>query len=89
MFECVNIDWRISHDDGSTDFSDDETLDDHSGSANATVNTTGTISRLNGSRTPDKNAHLSPDSGKASTLGRTNRPLSVATPTKITSTSPI
>ena len=32
MFENVHIDWHItSHEnDGSTDFSDDETLDDHS-----------------------------------------------------------
>ena len=29
MFENVNIDWNLSHDDGSTDFSDEETLDDH------------------------------------------------------------
>jgi Arf-GAP/SH3 domain/ANK repeat/PH domain-containing protein len=41
MFDNVNIDWRISHDDGSTDFSDDETLDDQP-------------SRSNGLRTPEK-----------------------------------
>merc|ERR1719220_2374333 len=29
IFENVNIDWNLSHDDGSTDFSDEETLDDH------------------------------------------------------------
>merc|ERR1719320_1894830 len=29
MFENVNIDWNLSHDDGSTDFSDEETLEDH------------------------------------------------------------
>ena len=29
MFVHVNYDWHMSHDDGSTDFSDDETLDDH------------------------------------------------------------
>ena len=45
MFDNVNIDWHISHDDGSTDFSDDETLEDHP--------------RMNGLRTPDKNG-LSP-----------------------------
>jgi Arf-GAP with SH3 domain, ANK repeat and PH domain-containing protein len=28
MFENVNIDWNLSHDDGSTDFSDEETLED-------------------------------------------------------------
>merc|ERR1711963_815509 len=40
MFEPVNYDWHLNHDDGSTDFSDDETLDDHP--------------RSNGLRTPDK-----------------------------------
>merc|ERR1719187_1279389 len=38
MFENVNIDWNLSHDDGSTDFSDEETLED-----------TGTLAR-----TPDR-----------------------------------
>jgi Arf-GAP/SH3 domain/ANK repeat/PH domain-containing protein len=47
MFENVNIDWHISQDDGSTDFSDDETLDDPS--------STTTSSRLNGTRTPGVN----------------------------------
>jgi hypothetical protein len=47
MFENVNIDWHISQDDGSTDFSDDETLDDPS--------STTTSSRLNGTRTPGAN----------------------------------
>jgi Arf-GAP/SH3 domain/ANK repeat/PH domain-containing protein len=28
MFENVNIDWNLSHEDGSTDFSDEETLED-------------------------------------------------------------
>ena len=41
MFEQVNYDWHLNHDDGSTDFSDDETLDDHP-------------HRSNGLRTPDK-----------------------------------
>jgi len=40
MFVHVNYDWHMSHDDGSTDFSDDETLDDHP--------------RANGLRTPEK-----------------------------------
>lgn len=40
MFENVNIDWNLSHDDGSTDFSDEETLEDHPRTLN---------------RTPDKN----------------------------------
>lgn len=30
MFENVNIDWNLSLDDGSTDFSDEETLDENS-----------------------------------------------------------
>lgn len=25
-FDNINIDWNLSHDDGSTDFSDDETI---------------------------------------------------------------
>lgn len=28
MFDNVNFDWNLSHDDGSTDFSDDETIID-------------------------------------------------------------
>ncbi|CAG4979627.1 unnamed protein product [Parnassius apollo] len=39
IFENVNIDWNLSHDDGSTDFSDDETVIDE---------------RHNGSVTPEK-----------------------------------
>ena len=39
MFVHVNYDWHMSHDDGSTDFSDDETLEDHP---------------RNGLRTPEK-----------------------------------
>ena len=39
MFENVNIDWNLQHEDGSTDFSDEETLED----APRTLN-----------RTPDK-----------------------------------
>ena len=50
MFEHVNHDWHMSHDDGSTDFSDDETLDDHP-------------PRSNGQRTPEKNG-LSPTDQK-------------------------
>lgn len=68
MFDNVNIDWHISHDDGSTDFSDDETLDDHP--------------RVNGNRTPEKN--LSSPLDKMGTTGRGSigsgnniRPLSV------------
>ena len=55
MFDNVNIDWHLSHDEGSTDFSDDEMLDDHP--------------RLNGSRTPDhlspeKDQHHTPGGGR-------------------------
>jgi Arf-GAP/SH3 domain/ANK repeat/PH domain-containing protein len=64
MFENVNIDWHISQDDGSTDFSDDETLDDPS--------TTTTTSRLNGTRTPERVTSLSPNKLSRSGL----RPLS-------------
>ncbi|GJQ65771.1 hypothetical protein Trydic_g11948 [Trypoxylus dichotomus] len=33
LFDNINIDWNLSHDDGSTDFSDDETIiDDRNGS---------------------------------------------------------
>ena len=39
MFENVNIDWNLQHEDGSTDFSDEEMLED----APRTLN-----------RTPDK-----------------------------------
>lgn len=28
FFDNINIDWNLSHDDGSTDFSDDETVVD-------------------------------------------------------------
>lgn len=27
-FDNINIDWNLSHDDGSTDFSDDDTIID-------------------------------------------------------------
>ncbi|XP_014362975.2 arfGAP with SH3 domain, ANK repeat and PH domain-containing protein isoform X1 [Papilio machaon] len=39
IFENINIDWNLSHDDGSTDFSDDDTVIDE---------------RHNGSITPEK-----------------------------------
>lgn len=26
LFENINIEWNLSHDEGSTDFSDDETI---------------------------------------------------------------
>lgn len=39
MFDNVNIDWHLTHEDGSTDFSDDEMLEEYP--------------RLNGSRTPE------------------------------------
>ena len=53
MFENVNIDWHISQDDGSTDFSDDETLDDPSSS------------RLNGTRTPERSQNISPNKSRS------------------------
>lgn len=28
IYENINIDWNLSHDDGSTDFSDDDTVID-------------------------------------------------------------
>lgn len=34
MFENINIDWNLSHDDGSTDFSDDDTVIDERVSKN-------------------------------------------------------
>ena len=62
MFDNVNIDWHLSHEEGSTDFSDDETLEDHQ-------------ARLNGAQTPDHSQLLnSPDKdGSSSRL----RPMSV------------
>lgn len=42
MFENVNIDWNLSHDDGSTDFSDEETLEDHPRTLNRTPDKKGT-----------------------------------------------
>ncbi|XP_026758920.2 arfGAP with SH3 domain, ANK repeat and PH domain-containing protein isoform X2 [Galleria mellonella] len=39
IFENINVDWNLSHDDGSTDFSDDDTVIDE---------------RQNGSVTPEK-----------------------------------
>ena len=53
MFENVNIDWRISHDDGSTDFSDDETLEDRA-TYNGAPGTHGT---------PDRSANVPPNTG--------------------------
>ncbi|XP_063220223.1 arfGAP with SH3 domain, ANK repeat and PH domain-containing protein isoform X2 [Bacillus rossius redtenbacheri] len=45
-FDNVNIDWNLSHDEGSTDFSDDETV----------------IEDRNGSITPEKKTHSRPPS---------------------------
>nr|XP_023024118.1 arfGAP with SH3 domain, ANK repeat and PH domain-containing protein [Leptinotarsa decemlineata] len=45
-FDNINIDWNLSHDDGSTDFSDDETI----------------IEDRNGSFTPEKKHRLRPPS---------------------------
>eukprot|EP00096_Caligus_rogercresseyi_P000256 TRINITY_DN10653_c0_g1_i1.p1 TRINITY_DN10653_c0_g1~~TRINITY_DN10653_c0_g1_i1.p1 ORF type:complete len:1071 (-),score=319.10 TRINITY_DN10653_c0_g1_i1:387-3599(-) len=70
MFENVNIDWHLALDDGSTDFSDDETLDEHA-------------NRLTGStlgmRTPERNSAFSPNDKSS---GR-SRPLSVYTPNHV------
>ena len=77
MFENVNIDWHISQDDGSTDFSDDETLDDPS-------STTTTTTRLNGTRTPERSQNLSPNKLSRSGL----RPLSTVLPSTPTTISP-
>ncbi|KAJ8984518.1 hypothetical protein NQ317_010989 [Molorchus minor] len=46
FFDNINIDWNLSHDDGSTDFSDDETI----------------IEDRNGSSTPEKKNRSRPPS---------------------------
>ncbi|XP_026469007.1 arfGAP with SH3 domain, ANK repeat and PH domain-containing protein-like [Ctenocephalides felis] len=46
LFDNVNIDWNLSHDDGSTDFSDDDTI----------------IDERNGSVTPEKRSRSRPGS---------------------------
>ncbi|XP_077296216.1 arfGAP domain of ASAP isoform X2 [Arctopsyche grandis] len=46
MFENINVDWNLSHDDGSTDFSDDDTV----------------IDERNGSITPEKKSRSRPPS---------------------------
>lgn len=45
-FDNINIDWNLSHDDGSTDFSDDDTI----------------IDDRNGSLTPEKKSRSRPPS---------------------------
>ncbi|KAF5281108.1 hypothetical protein FQR65_LT02974 [Abscondita terminalis] len=53
LFDNVNIDWNLSHDDGSTDFSDDDTIiDDRNGSL--------TPERKNRSRPPSYTGADSP-----------------------------
>lgn len=56
IFENINIDWNLSHDDGSTDFSDDDTVIDE---------------RQNGSLTPEKKCPRSrpPSYAGGATLG--------------------
>ena len=87
MFENVNIDWHLTHDEGSTDFSDDEMLDDHH------------QHRQNGARTPTEHMMLlstsasnSPDksdnSASTSSTSPSRRPLSVFTPSKLLGKSP-
>ncbi|XP_076261981.1 arfGAP domain of ASAP isoform X2 [Rhynchophorus ferrugineus] len=51
-FDNINIDWNLSHDDGSTDFSDDETI----------------IEDRNGSLTPEKKNRSRPPSYSASNV---------------------
>ncbi|XP_040581690.1 arfGAP with SH3 domain, ANK repeat and PH domain-containing protein isoform X2 [Lepeophtheirus salmonis] len=69
MFENVNIDWHLALDDGSTDFSDDETLDEHSSRTGTNV----------GIRTPERNSAFSPNEKSGGRL----RPLSVYTPNHV------
>ncbi|XP_032527803.1 arfGAP with SH3 domain, ANK repeat and PH domain-containing protein isoform X1 [Danaus plexippus] len=54
IFENINIDWNLSHDDGSTDFSDDDTVIDE---------------RQNGSVTPEKKCPRSRPPSYAGTCG--------------------
>ncbi|XP_018578890.1 arfGAP with SH3 domain, ANK repeat and PH domain-containing protein isoform X2 [Anoplophora glabripennis] len=53
FFDNINIDWNLSHDDGSTDFSDDETI----------------IEDRNGSSTPEKKNRSRPPSYTANVHG--------------------
>jgi Arf-GAP/SH3 domain/ANK repeat/PH domain-containing protein len=55
MFENVNIDWNLSHDDGSTDFSDEETLEDHPRTMTRTPERKGTATRPISVYTPGNN----------------------------------
>lgn len=78
MFDNVNIDWHLSHDEGSTDFSDDETLDDHprlngSSSHNHTP-PEHLLNTINNSQSPPDHQSSSSSSLKFS------RPMSVFTP---------
>ncbi|XP_050360956.1 arfGAP with SH3 domain, ANK repeat and PH domain-containing protein isoform X4 [Nymphalis io] len=54
IYENINIDWNLSHDDGSTDFSDDDTVIDE---------------RQNGSVTPEKKCPRSRPPSYAGTCG--------------------
>jgi Arf-GAP/SH3 domain/ANK repeat/PH domain-containing protein len=69
MFDNVNVDWHLSHEEGSTDFSDDEAGPD----------------ALNGSRTPDHLQHASPDKTADYTRSfqRGARPFSMHTPSRL------
>lgn len=61
IFENINIDWNLSHDDGSTDFSDDDTVIDE---------------RQNGSVTPEKKCPRSrPPSYAGGVMGTNERPI--------------
>ncbi|XP_039761669.1 arfGAP with SH3 domain, ANK repeat and PH domain-containing protein isoform X4 [Pararge aegeria] len=54
IYENINIDWNLSHDDGSTDFSDDDTVIDE---------------RQNGSVTPEKKCPRSRPPSYADNIG--------------------
>ncbi|KAJ0182674.1 hypothetical protein K1T71_002043 [Dendrolimus kikuchii] len=61
IFENINIDWNLSHDDGSTDFSDDDTVIDE---------------RQNGSVTPEKKCPRSrPPSYAGGLVASNERPI--------------
>ncbi|XP_075970179.1 arfGAP domain of ASAP isoform X2 [Anticarsia gemmatalis] len=67
IFENINIDWNLSHDDGSTDFSDDDTVIDE---------------RQNGSLTPEKKCPRSrpPSYAGGAVLAPTERAVSAIPP---------
>lgn len=63
LFDNVNFDWNLSHDDGSTDFSDDETIiDDRVRMVNHTLYRDSDYFLQNGSLTPEKKNRSRPSS---------------------------